>query len=372
MKSNMKNYVSLWEMQDAAVGLLPGLAKDYYQSGSEDEYALRENERMYRELRLRYRVLQKMGDVDTSTTLFGREIAFPLYVAPAAFQCMAHSEGEIANARAAADRGVGFCLSTLATQPMEEVAAETQGRIPLWFQLYMYKDQGRTRELLQRAKNSGYQAIALTVDAPAWGKREVDIHNGFHLPHGMWIRNVDPDGTETLPEGDGSSGLSDYIGTRFHTVLGWDDIDWIRNEVDLPIIIKGVHHPEDVRLAVEHGVDGVWVSNHGGRQLDTSTATVAALPDCVEAADGKLPIVVDGGIRRGTDILKALALGANAVAVGRPALWGLAVGGAQGVSRMLEILGDEFRTAMKLVGAKKVSDLKPEMVVHSGWPFAGR
>ncbi|TVR93620.1 MAG: alpha-hydroxy-acid oxidizing protein, partial [Spirochaetaceae bacterium] len=190
MKSNLKNYVSLWELQDEAVRRLPGLAKDYYQSGSEDEYALRENERMYRELRLRYRVLQKMDEVDTSTRVLGSELSFPLYIAPAAFQCMAHAEGEIATARAAADRAVGFCLSTLATQPMEKVAAVTEGSIPLWFQLYMYKDQGRTRELLQRAKSSGYQAIALTVDAPAWGKREVDIHNGFHLPHGMWIRNV--------------------------------------------------------------------------------------------------------------------------------------------------------------------------------------
>jgi 4-hydroxymandelate oxidase len=278
----------------------------------------------------------------------------PIVVAPTAFHKLACEAGEIATAKAAKAAGALFILSSLSTTAMEIVFAEAGS--PRWFQLYVYKDREITRELVQRAEAAGAEAIVLTVDAPGLGTRERDARNSFRLPDGLLLENLSSLGKGNLPEVQGS-GLAAYVRANFKADLGLDDLDWLCGSTRLPVVVKGVCRGDDARRAAEHGAKAVVVSNHGGRQLDTAPATCEVLPHVVEAAGDLCEIYVDGGIRRGSDVLKAIALGARAVLIGRPILWGLCVNGEEGALQVLEILKRELDEVMLLCGCSKLSDI---------------
>ncbi len=358
--------INVYDFESAARKRLPQMAFDYYASGAHDEITLRENHDAYDRIKLRYRVLRDISRRDLSVRLLDQPLSMPLLVAPTAFHRLATEEGEIATVRAAGAAGTIMVLSTLSTTAMEEVTAAAEA--PVWFQLYVYRDRGATEDLVRRAEAAGCSAIALTVDAQLWGVRERDVRNRFRLPEGLTMPNL-TGRAERLVDAEGDSGLAAYVGEMFDPALAWTDLEWLAGITDLPVIVKGLVHPEDARLAVAHGASGVIVSNHGGRQLDTSPATIEALPAVAEAVDEELAkigsrgraefaVLVDGGVRRGTDIVKALALGADAVCVGRPVLWGLAVDGESGASRVLEILRAELDTAMGLCGATTPAALR--------------
>jgi 4-hydroxymandelate oxidase len=356
----VKELISLFDFEEAAAERLSSMAYDYYRSGSFDEITLRENHAAFDRIRLRYRVLRDVSDRDLSTDLLGQRISMPILIAPTAFHQLAHPEGEVATARAAAAAGTIMTLSTLSNLSIEQVLSAAAG--PVWFQLYVYRDREATRGLVERARESGCEAIVLTVDAQVWGTRERDVRNRFHLPDGLEVANLHAAGSAALKEAPTDSGLAEYVVSMFDTTLSWKDLEWLAAISDLPILIKGIVHPGDAHLAVEHGAAAVIVSNHGGRQLDSSVATIEALPDVASAVDGRVPVLVDGGVRRGTDVLKALALGANAVMVGRPILWGLAVDGEAGVRKVLEILRKEFDTALALCGCRAPVDVDPDLL----------
>jgi 4-hydroxymandelate oxidase len=362
--------LNLFDYEEAAAERLDPLARDYYASGACDEITVKENRRAFERLRLRYRVLRDVSERQAGVEILGDELAFPVLVAPTAFQRLACEDGELATARAAGAVGTTMMLSTLSTTSMERVVEAAPG--PVWFQLYVYRDRSITRALVDRARDAGCTALVLTVDAPLMGRRERDVHNRFRLPEGMELANLLPEGLSSLPRRSGESGLAAYVESMFDPSLDWDDLSWLVGHSDLPVLVKGIVHPEDARLAVEHGASGVIVSNHGGRQLDTSVATVDALPSVATAVEGRVPVLLDGGVRRGTDVLKAVALGASAVAVGRPVLWGLAVDGASGARAVLDILRDEIDLAMALCGCPRLSGLDPDLVVPPGLLSARR
>ena len=352
--------INVFDYEAAAGEVLPRMIFDYYRSGANDEITLRENHAAYERIKLRPRVLRDISKRDLTTTIFGQEVSMPILVAPTAFHRMATPDGEVATGRAAGAAGTLMMLSTLSTSSIEEVMAEATG--PVWFQLYVYKDRDATLSLVKRAESAGCQAIALTVDAQVWGRRERDIRNRFRLPDGLSIKNLMPAGKEQFPKEQADSGLAAYVAWQFDPSLCWKDVEWLCAKANIPVLLKGVLHPEDARLAVEHGAAGVIVSNHGARQLDTVPATIEALPAIVEAVDGKIEVLVDGGIRRGTDILKAIALGAKAVGVGRPIIWGLAVDGEQGAKRVLDILRKDFDLAMRLCGCTAIGEINRDLV----------
>jgi len=355
--------ISVFDFERAARERLGAMARDYYDGGARDEITLADNRAAFDRLRLRYRVLRGIGPRDTSVELFGRRLSSPVLAAPTAFQRLAHPEGELATARACSAAGTVMTLSTLSTSRIEDVTAAGKGAV--WFQLYVYRDRDTTADLVRRAEAAGCEALVLTVDAPVLGVRERDIRNRFHLPGGLALDNLTADGMRDVPEAAADSGLASYVAELLDPSLDWDDVAWLRGLTSMPVLVKGIVHPADARLAVEHGADGVVVSNHGGRQLDTSPATIDALPDVAEAVDGRIPVLMDGGIRRGTDVVKALALGADAVAVGRPVLWGLAVDGEEGVRRVFDILRGELDTALALCGCERPGELGPDLVVRA-------
>ena len=352
--------INLFDFEAAAREKLSAMAYDYYRSGSFDEITLEENHAAYDRLRLRFRVLRDVSERDLSIELLGRRISMPMLIAPTAFHRLAHPDGEAATARAAAAAGTIMTLSTLSNCSIEEVAAAAAG--PLWFQLYVYRDREATRELVGRAEAAGYSALVLTVDAQVWATRERDVRNRFHLPAGMRMANLMTSGLDSIEAHDSDSGLGRYVASLFDPTLAWSDLEWLAGISQLPLVIKGVVDPEDARRAVDHGAAAVIVSNHGGRQLDTSIATIDALPAVAEAVDGRIPVLVDGGVRRGTDVVKALALGARAVLVGRPVLWGLAVNGEEGVAQVLDILRKEFDVALGLCGCRSCAELDRDLL----------
>ncbi len=327
---------------------------DYYDGGALDEITLRENVASWQRLKLYYRVMAGVTSRNLDTTVLGQPVSMPVLVGPTAFHRLACAEGEPAAARAAGRAGTAFCLSSLSNTPMEDVFAVASS--PKWFQLYLYKDRGLTRELIARAEAAGAEAIVLTVDAPGWGNRERDARNEFKLPPGLSVANVAPVGKGDFPEVEGS-GLAAYVRTHFESALRFDDLDWLCSTTDLPVIVKGVCRGDDARRSAEQGAAAVVVSNHGGRQLDTAPATCDALPHVVDRVAGACEVYVDGGIRRGSDVVKALAHGARAVLVGRAILWGLAVAGEEGAFTVLEILRRELEEAMLLCGYSSVADI---------------
>jgi 4-hydroxymandelate oxidase len=327
---------------------------DYYEGGALDEITLRENTAGWERLKLYYRVLAGVGPRDMSTTVLGQPVSMPVLVAPTAFHKLACEQGEIATAKAAKAAGTLFILSSLSNTAMETVFA--QAASPRWFQLYIYRDREITLELVKRAEAAGAEVIVLTVDAPGLGTRERDTRNNFRLPDGLAVENLAPLGKGDFPEVKGS-GLAAYVRTNFKEDLGFDDLDWLCHSTRLPVVVKGVCRGDDARRAAEDGARAVVVSNHGGRQLDTAPATCEVLPRVVDAAGDLCEIYVDGGIRRGSDVLKTIALGARAVLVGRPILWGLCVAGEQGATHILEILRRELDEAMLLCGCTRLSDI---------------
>lgn len=357
-----KEIINLYEFEKASKAKLPQMIYDFYAGGAYDEITVRENREAYDRIRLRYRILQGVGHRDLSTTILGHKISMPIVVPPVAFQGMVCPEGEVATAKAVSKADTLMTLSTLSNTTIEDVV-QAAGSQPVFFQLYIYKDREATRELVQRAEAAGAKALVLTVDAPLWGKREKDVHNRFTLPEGLMLKNLTSK-MKDLPKSakDTGSGLEAYVTSYFDSNLSWKDIEWLRSITKLPLIVKGVARGDDAIRAVEHGVAAIIVSNHAGRQLDTSPATIEVLPEVIEAVNGAVEVLVDGGIRRGTDVLKALAMGAKAVQVGRPVIWGLANGGAEGVYKTLEILRKEFDLAMALAGCKKVSDIKKDLI----------
>ena len=355
MKINLADY------EAQALETLDPLTRDYYRSGAEDEQTLHVNRAAFGPIRLRPRVLVDVSALSLHTTVLGTPVSMPILVAPTAYHCLAQPEGECATARGVGAANTLMTVSTLATRSLEEVAEAASG--PLWFQLYVYKDRALSESLVRRAEAAGYQALVLTVDTPRLGQRERDLRNGFGLPPHLHMANFHDHTEDTAHvQQTGASGLAIHADLMFDQSLSWEAVDWLRSITRLPLLIKGILTAEDARLAVEHGVDGLIVSNHGGRQLDYALATIEALPEIVAAVAGRCEVYLDGGVRRGTDVLKALALGARAVLVGRPILWGLAVAGEQGVTHVLEILRSELERSMALAGCPTLDHVNRDLV----------
>jgi 4-hydroxymandelate oxidase len=339
--------VNLADVAEAARRRLDPVHWDFFAGGAGDERTLRANEEAFARRRIVPRVLRGVGARDLRTELFGAELSMPVLVAPTAFHRLAHPEGEVATARAAAGAGTVMVVSMAATQPIEEIAAAGGA---LWFQFYPQPDLAFTRSVIRRAEAAGCRALVVTVDSPVFGRRERDLRNGFlDLPDGLVCENMR----------DATGAVRDIV---MDAALSWERIAWLRSVTSLPIVLKGVLHPADARLAVEHGVDALLVSNHGGRQLNGAVATLDALPAIVSAVDGRLPILLDGGLRRGTDVLIALALGASAVAIGRPVIWGLALAGTAGVRHVLELIRADLDAALALAGVGRPGDLSAEVI----------
>ena len=353
-------FTNLLELEDLALAKVRRPSFDYIAGGAEDEVSLRRNREAFAKWALRPRVLVDVSRRDTSTSVLGQRVSMPILVAPTAFHGLVHPEGEVATARGAAAAGTLMVVSAIATRELEEVAKAVAG--PRWFQLYVWMDREVTAQLVKRAAKAGYGAICLTVDTPLLGRREKDERNAFTLPPGLSIANVRPAGLDGVPASERGSAFAKYVAELLDPAVTWKDIAWLRSLTSLPIVLKGIMTAEDATLAVEHGVDGIIVSNHGGRQLDSTVGTLDALPDIVAAVQGRVEVFMDGGVRRGTDVLKALALGAKAVLIGRSALWGLALGGADGVRRVLEHLRGELELAMALTGRAALAQVDRSLV----------
>jgi 4-hydroxymandelate oxidase len=338
--------VNLHEYEVAARALLPPAVYGFFAGGAEDEVTLRANRVAFEHWRLLPRVLRAIREPDLATTVLGQSISLPVMLTPLAYQRLVHAEGELAAARAARTAGTIFTLSTSASSTIEDVAAQTD---QWWFQLYVQREREVTRSLVQRAEAAGAGALVITVDFPVLGRRESDLRYGFTVPERANV--VD----RPLAEGATHS-----------WALGWDDLEWIASLSQLPIVLKGILAAEDAVLAIEHGARGIVVSNHGGRQLDSAVAALDALPAIVAAVESQAEIYLDGGIRRGVDVLKALALGARAVLLGRPFVWGLTVRGEAGVAHVLELLRAEIAMAMTLSGCAHIEGVTRALVVPEG------
>ena len=369
----MAEPLSIAGLREAARRRLPRAVFDFIDGGAQDECTLRANRAEFDALPLRPRVLVDVGVRDLRTTVLGRAVALPLLVAPTGLTGLATPQGELHARRAAAALGTIYCLSTNASCSIEAVAAAAPG--PFWFQLYAMRDRGLTRDLVQRARAAGCDALVLTVDLVQQGRRERDLRNGFTVPprlslrnaldmlrHGRWV--LDQLRAPRLEFANYPSGadrgvveLAQLIAAQFDATLTWDDLAALRDAFGGPLVLKGLLHPDDARRAVEHGVDAVIVSNHGGRQLDGACSAIAALPAIVAAVGGRAEVLLDGGVRRGADIVRALALGARAVLVGRPVLWGLAALGPRGAEHALTILRDELDHCLALLGVPAVRAL---------------
>jgi 4-hydroxymandelate oxidase len=345
---NMERFLALDEFEPEARQLLPPAVYEYVAGGAGEEHSIRANEESYQRIFLRPHVLRSVDPVDLGQELFGRPLPAPILLAPAAYQRLMHPEGELASVRGASLHGVPFVLSSNATVSIEETMALPGARC--WFQLYVQGDRSFTRDSIARVEAAGCEAICVTVDTPVLGLRPRQIRAGFKipaevpLPHAARLRSASDPGR--------------------HSALSWRDVDWLRSVVQSKLLLKGILHPADAELAIQAGVDGIIVSNHGGRNLDTVIPPIEALPDITKQVAGRIPLLVDGGVRRGTDALKALLRGANAVLIGRPYLYALAAGGSEGVARCLSLLIEELRLAFPLVGATSLRDLDRDIE----WP----
>jgi 4-hydroxymandelate oxidase len=348
--------LNLHDYEAAARGLLSPDVFAYVAGGSDDEVTLRDARSSFERWRLLPRVMRGLREVSAATSVLGHEVAMPVLVAPTGAQCVCHGDGELATARAARAAGTVFTLSTPSTVAMEEVAKDAG---PWWFQLYLFRDRGVTRELVARAKAAGASALVVTVDFPVSGRRERDERNQFTLPPGMsFVHMPKPPSAPST-----GSAVAAAANTIFDPTLSWEDLDWLASLSELPLVPKGILHPDDARRAVDHGARAVIVSNHGGRQLDSAVTALDALPDVVDAVAGRVEVLVDGGVRRGTDILKALALGARAVLIGRPIAWGLAVGGEEGARSVLELVRAELLRDLTLCGLGSPAEVKRSLIV---------
>ncbi len=380
-KRRLARSATIEDLRRIARRRLPRGVFDYIDGGAEDERTMKANAQAFRDLTFSPRVLRDVSQVDTSSTLLGRPLSVPLVLAPTGFTRIAHPDGELAVARAARRAGVPYALSTLGTRSIEEVAAVGSDR--LWFQVYTWRDRDLVAELVRRASESGYEALCLTIDTAVLGRRERDVRRGFTLPpkvgpstifdgifHPGWswqfltsepilFANVVGRG---VGDGRDAISLAEYVGQQFDPALSWDDVDWLREQWKGPIVLKGIQSVEDAVIAVDHGVEAIAISNHGGRQLDSAPATLDLVEPIAGAVGGKTEIICDGGVRRGSDIIKAIALGADAVMVGRPYLYGLGAAGEAGVDHVLAGFASEMARTMALIGAPTTKDLDPSVL----------
>ncbi|KAF3325683.1 peroxisomal (S)-2-hydroxy-acid oxidase GLO3-like protein [Carex littledalei] len=348
------------EYEELAKKKLPKMVYDYYSAGAEDQWTLKENREAFSRILFRPRVLVDVTKIDMTTTVLGFKISIPIMIAPSAMQKMAHPDGELATARAAASAGTIMTLSSLATCSVEEVNATGPGI--RFFQLYVYKDRNIVRQLVRRAEKAGYKAIALTVDTPRLGRREVDIKNKFTLPPNLTLKNFENLDLGKMDKAN-DSGLAAYAASQVDQSLSWKDVKWLQTITSLPILCKGIMTAEDTRMAIEYGAAGIIVSNHGARQLDYTPATITCLEEVVKEANGRVPVFLDGGVRRGTDVFKAIALGASGIFIGRPVLYGLAVDGEAGIKNVLKMLRNELEMTMALSGCTSLEDITRDRVL---------
>ena len=380
-KRRLQSAASIEDLRRIARRRLPGGVFDYIDGGAEDEVAMDRNTRAFRDMEFVPRVLRDMGNVDTTGTILGHEVPFPLILAPTGFTRIAHPPGELAVARAAERAGLPYSLSTMGTRSVEEVAAVSSGS--KWFQVYVWRDKGLLKDMILRAKEAGFDVLCITVDAAMLGRRERDVRRGFTLPPKM--------GLDTVLEGmirpgwslrfafsepisfanvagntdiDGSTAvdLAAFMNEQFDPTLSWEDVEWMRSLWDGPVLVKGVQCVADAVIARDQGLDGIVLSNHGGRQLDAAPGIIDLVQPVAEAVGGDLDIVCDGGIRRGSDIVKALALGATSCMIGRPYLYGLAAAGEEGVDWVIEHLRTGMKRDMALCGAASVAELTPDLI----------
>jgi L-lactate dehydrogenase (cytochrome) len=383
----LRGAASVADLRRIARRRLPRGVFDYIDGGAEDEDTLRANSASFHDITFRPRVLTGVGTPDPSTTLLGRSLPVPLVLAPTGFTRIAHSEGELAVSRVAASVGLPYTLSTLATCSVEEVASVSNGR--KWLQVYMWRDRGLVKDLLQRAAAAGYEAAVLTVDTAVLGRRERDVRRGFSLPPKI--------GPETLLDGllhpgwtwdfvrsepilfanvvgaqvgDGSSAvtLADYVNAQFDPAISWDDIDWLRDAWAGPVLVKGIQSVADAVIAAERGADAILISNHGGRQLDGSPASIRLVAPIVSAVGDRTEVILDGGVRRGSDVVKAIALGARACMIGRAYLYGLGAGGERGVHYAIDLLDADIRRTMALCGVASIGGITADLVSTPEWP----
>ena len=379
-KNRFDTCLNIWDLRDAARKRAHKMVFDYIDGGADDECTLSRNSKAFSNYQLRYRVLSGAESVDMSTSVLGTKIDVPFFCAPAAGNRLFHSEGENAVAKAAGNTGTIYCLSTLSSVSIEDIAELTAG--PKWFQLYVWKDRVLVKEMLDRARSAGYGALVLTVDFAIAGNRERDPKNGFTIPptygpRQAWWALQSPAWTwdyltkpairyANLASDTKAVSLAKFVEEQFHAGFSWRDAEWLLGEWSGPSVIKGVIRGDDARKAADVGFDAVMVSNHGGRQLDTSPAPIEVLDEVVQSAGSDVEVILDGGVRRGTDILKSLALGARAVSFARPYLYGLAAGGEAGVDRALKILTDELRRDMILLGTRNVAEIDKSFASHDG------
>lgn len=380
-KRRLQRAASVDDLRRMAERRLPRGVFDYIDGGAEGELTLKANAEAFRRIGFRPRVLRGVGTVDTTTTLLGRPLPFPLVLAPTGFVRMTDPDGEVAVARAAGRAGVPYTLSTMGTCSIEDVAHASAG--PKWFQVYVWRDRGLVQEMIARTKACGYEAVMLTVDTPVLGRRERDVRRGFSLPpkigpgtivdgvlHPGWtwrfvrsepIRFANLGGTG-VDDGTTAVSLASYVNSQFDPDLRWDDLAWLRAHWDGPIVVKGIQTVTDAVIAADLGVEVVALSNHGGRQLDSAPAIADLVAPVVDAVGDRTEIICDGGIRRGSDIVKAVALGAKAATIGRAYLYGLGAAGEPGVDFVLDLLHDDVRRVMALLGARTVADLGPDLL----------
>jgi 4-hydroxymandelate oxidase len=353
LSQKLTEVVCLSDYEAVARQRLSPLAYEYVYGGASDEVTLRWNEEAFQKIRLRQKILVDVSKIDTRITLLNEELPYPILLAPTAYHRLLHPEGELETTRGANLARTPFVVSTMSTTSVEEIAAEATS--PLWFQLYVQPDRGFTKSLVERAEDAGCRVLCVTVDTPVIGTRNREMRLKFALPEGLdrpHLRGAIKDGMAVHRPREG-----EIYTTTLDSKFTWKDIEWLLSFTRVPIVLKGVTNPDDAEIAVKSGVSGIIVSNHGARNLDTSPPTIEALPQVAERVAGRLCVLMDGGIRRGTDVLKAIALGAQAVMIGRPYLYALAVAGAEGVARVVNILRAEFEMAMALTGKTSVADI---------------
>ncbi len=380
---NLGRARNISDLRDMALRRLPRMVFDYIDGGADDEVTLKRSVQAFREIELVWDALADVSAIDTATTIMGAPMRLPFFISPTAASRLFHPRGgEIAVARAAEKAGIVYATSSIASTTLEDIAAATNG--PRWFQVYVWKDRALVAEILMRAREAGYSGVILTVDVPVAGNRERDPKNRFTIPPQvnwhtatqtlarpgyLWDLMTTPEiGPANFMHMAVEGGVIELINSQFDRTVTWADAQWLRETWGGKFAVKGIATAADALRCVEIGADAVWVSNHGGRQLDSAPATIATVPAIADAVRGEAEIVLDGGVRRGGDIVKALALGANAVALGRAYLWGLAAGGEAGVSRAIEILESELKRTMALLGRARIADLKPDLILKSASP----
>eukprot|EP01080_Neovahlkampfia_damariscottae_P002492 gene2492-3201_t len=366
--------ISVEDYHKKAKEILPKTIYDYYRSGADDESTLFHNQNDFQVIKLRPRALVNVSKIDLSTTVLGQKVSTPILIAPTAMQKMCHHDGEIATAKATKKLNTLMTLSTMSTTSIEDVG-NCLGSTPHWMQLYVCRDRNVTIDLIKKAEQTGYTALVMTVDTALLGNREADHKNGFSLPNGLELPNI-PSVTESVmlkTSKKNYSQLNYFVETQIDQTLNWESVKWIKKQTKMKIILKGIITYEDAILAHEAQVDAIWVSNHGGRQLDTCVSTIQALPEVMQAmkdTNSKIEVFLDGGIRRGTDVIKALALGAKAVFVGRPVLWGLACNGENGVNDVIETLNSELYRGMALCGCTDIEGITEKLIYKKNCLFS--